>query len=259
MLIVSFTTIPSRIKYINNTIDSILNQTTKPNYILLNIPEIFERTNQSYLIPDNLSEEIILNICKNDYGPATKLIPTIEYLKENHFPPDTKIIIVDDDIIYPDEMIENLVKFYDGINIFGCSGFNFTNFYLQSVLEHKSKVQVIEGYSGYICGLNYFKNDFYEYLNICLKNKDCKKSDDVFISNYFTKHKRDKIIINQRKYSKKYIWTNNCICTYGNDNDALHVIDNNVKKYEKTIEYLKKKDILYLKYKYRNINALVMV
>ena len=43
MIYVSVTTIPQRIKTINKSIESLLNQTLKPDKIFINIPNEFRR------------------------------------------------------------------------------------------------------------------------------------------------------------------------------------------------------------------------
>ena len=93
--VVTFTTSPKRIHKCKPMIDSILLQ--KPDLFLLQIPFIFSRTNETYTIPD-FCKDIKIITSDRDYGPGTKLIPTIKYLKENGYPPETRIVYCDDDI-----------------------------------------------------------------------------------------------------------------------------------------------------------------
>ena len=81
-VVVSFTTSPTRISKTKIMIDSILNQSRKPDFFLLNIPKIFPRTGRSYIIPDFIknNDNIIINVIDRDYGPATKVIPTILFI-----------------------------------------------------------------------------------------------------------------------------------------------------------------------------------
>ena len=48
--VVSFTTSPERISKIKPMIDSILKQSMAPDLFLLNIPEVFPRTNKKYIL-----------------------------------------------------------------------------------------------------------------------------------------------------------------------------------------------------------------
>ena len=105
MYIVSMTTVPSRKKRLEENIESILNQTYKFDKLVINID-------------DNLSQEDIdwyKEFAKKDsrieigFGEAkwrscNKLLPTIKKY------PDDVIITIDDDVYYPDECVERLVK-----------------------------------------------------------------------------------------------------------------------------------------------------
>ena len=84
-VIISFTTSPERLEKIEPMVNSILNQSIKPDLFLLNIPKIFKRTNERYTIPKFVKDNVTINIIHNDCGPATKIIPTINYLKNNNY------------------------------------------------------------------------------------------------------------------------------------------------------------------------------
>ena len=128
-VIVSFTTSPCRINKTKIMIDSILNQTRKPDYFLLNIPKIFPRTGKSYDIPDFIkdNDNITVNVIDRDFGPATKVIPTLQFIKDNDIDvSETRIIYVDDDIEQFPEMINTFLKYSKNENVvLGSSGFNF--------------------------------------------------------------------------------------------------------------------------------------
>ena len=81
-IIVTLTTIPSRLKNIEQTIKSIKNQTIDVDEIVLSLPKVSVRE-PSINDPYNV-DEVFLNIlktynitllrCDKDYGPATKLL-----------------------------------------------------------------------------------------------------------------------------------------------------------------------------------------
>ena len=113
-IIVSLTTIPARIENLNQTIQSLLNQTFKPDHIIINVPQKYKRfyyfkMTDYYLgllkkIEALAPGVVIVNFCE-DYGPATKIIPTLNHELVND---DTKIIFLDDDRIYVPELIRTL-------------------------------------------------------------------------------------------------------------------------------------------------------
>ena len=63
-------------------IHSILDQTRKPDLFLLNIPEEFARTGESYNVPKYIRKSLTVNRIATDYGPATKIVPTVAYLTD---------------------------------------------------------------------------------------------------------------------------------------------------------------------------------
>lgn len=96
-VVVSLTTLPSRIGGVVETIDSLLQQTLQPDAIYLNVPSASERfKEESYVIPPHLSKLDKVRVRRTeDYGPVTKLIPTLDEERD----PNTLIITVDDDMM----------------------------------------------------------------------------------------------------------------------------------------------------------------
>jgi hypothetical protein len=105
-VLVSLTTIPDRVTRLRPALRSVLDQTRRPDAIVLNLPRRSRREGREYEIPSYLSQmPVEIDRCERDWGPATKYLPTL--LRE--VPPDTRIIVVDDDQIYPSNLIETLV------------------------------------------------------------------------------------------------------------------------------------------------------
>jgi hypothetical protein len=103
-LIVSFTTYSKRIHDVHLVIESIGSQTCRPNRLILWLDE--EEFNID-TIPEVLRLQIKrgleIRFCQN-IKSYKKLIPTIKAF------PNANIITIDDDILYPFDMIELLVK-----------------------------------------------------------------------------------------------------------------------------------------------------
>jgi hypothetical protein len=106
-IVVCLTTIPSRVKYLERTLKSIQNQSIKPSSIELNIPHKYRRSDIGQIELASIPEAFDTYRCE-DYGPATKLIPTLE----RHCSSDTLIIYCDDDRIYHKDWIKRLVSTY---------------------------------------------------------------------------------------------------------------------------------------------------
>jgi hypothetical protein len=106
-LVVSLTTLPDRIRRLQATLESLLNQSCVPDEIILAIPEFSVRQKRNYEIPSYLTSMSRLRIlrCEKDWGPATKFIATVQgELAAGRR--DTLIMVVDDDRIYPPDSIE---------------------------------------------------------------------------------------------------------------------------------------------------------
>lgn len=103
--IVSLTSIPSRLPLIERTLKSLLRQSIAPRRIVLNLPRFSRREGVAYEAPAFLAglQGVTIRWCE-DMGPATKLLPSL--MDE---PPDAPIIVVDDDRIYPANLVADLM------------------------------------------------------------------------------------------------------------------------------------------------------
>ena len=107
-VIVSLTTTPGRIEYLNATIDSIKCQSITPDTIEINIPFEYRKRSLGRFDLTAIPSEIDVYRC-DDYGPATKIIPTLQRYKGQ----DVCIIYCDDDRLYHPNWIERLLKTHD--------------------------------------------------------------------------------------------------------------------------------------------------
>jgi hypothetical protein len=254
-IIVSFTTSPTRINKCGPMINSILDQTRKPDLFLLNIPKEFARTGESYVVPKYIRKSLTVNQIATDYGPATKILPAVMYLRDSEhastYDPDhTRIIYLDDDIAYPKRMIETYEKMIppNDDNVWTSTGFDFVNMALNGKRAHKDTATIAEGYGSVCVKLNSFGDDFVEYMTryTAIDNQICRLSDDVILSNYYHRQNRGICIMNIPGFLSIHdIWQEKKILDYGNEADALHLgaggtSDNNVDRYKRVITALNK-------------------
>jgi hypothetical protein len=260
-IVVSFTTSPTRINKCGPMINSILDQTRKPDLFLLNIPEEFARTGESYIVPKYIRKSLTVNRIKTDYGPATKILPAVVYLREHagtgtgtgtgtYDPAHTRIIYLDDDIAYPKRMIETYEKMIppNDDNVWTSTGFDFVNMSLNGKRAHKDTATIAEGYGSVCVKLKTFGDDFVEYMTryTAIDNQICRLSDDVILSNYYHRRNAGIFIMNIPGFLSIHdIWQEKKILDYGNEADALHLgadgtSDNNVDRYKRVITALNK-------------------
>lgn len=236
-------------------INSILDQTRKPDLFLLNISETFARTGESYIVPRYIRKSLTVNQIATDYGPATKILPAVMYLRDSdraktYDPENTRIIYLDDDIAYPKRMIETYEKMIpaNDNNVWTSTGFDFVNMNLNGKRTHKDTATIAEGYGSVCVKLNTFGDDFVEYMTryTAVDNQICRLSDDVILSNYYHHRNVGIFIMNiPGLLSIHDIWEDKKILDYGNEADALHLgaggtSDNNVDRYKRVITALNK-------------------
>jgi len=104
-ILVSLTSHGSRINEVHLAIESIMRQTIMPNRIVLWLGKQFETQDVPILLQRQQKRGLEINYFE-DIGPHTKLIPSLMKY------PDSVIITIDDDMIYPSNFIEGLVKSY---------------------------------------------------------------------------------------------------------------------------------------------------
>lgn len=109
-VIISFSTIPSRIGEIIPTVKTLLAQKMAPKKICLFVPDFSFREQTEYVIPSELQQLKCFEVIRadKDWGPSTKFIPAIA---SND--PDQKILVVDDDNMYPRTMVRDFQKASD--------------------------------------------------------------------------------------------------------------------------------------------------
>lgn len=175
-IVVCLTTIPSRIPYIEDTLKSLLYQSRRPRLIRLHVPMFSRREQRFYTIPPYLEALQSLEVVRcEDYGPATKLIPALQA-----FAPDQKILVVDDDRLYPPTLVDDFHRWSNQHPdvVIGLTGWivpqdlthRRTTFWsdlcqrppslVKSTRVRKGKqVDVVEGYAGYLVKPEFFDLD----------------------------------------------------------------------------------------------------
>ncbi len=176
-IIVTLTSWKGRINFIHKNLEKLLNNTIKPKRLILNLSkEEFPKKNLELPIEIlNLLEKYnnfeIFWVNKNN-NVFKKLIPTL-----NRFKRDI-IITVDDDILYPNDLFENMLKCYKKLG-----GNNPVSFGTKSS-DWNINGKIINSHygRGSIVSYKYFNNkinEIYKYTTKDRINKGIKCYDDV--------------------------------------------------------------------------------
>jgi len=215
MIYVSVSTIPQRVKNLNESIRSLLNQTRKPDKIFINIPfkyKRFRETIDDNQIPKFDSSIVEITRCE-DCGPGTKLLGSLNKFKKNSL-----VILADDDNVYEDYMIEKFYYFYSK------APNNAYSFYVHPL----GNFGIGQGADGFAINTNHLKGikDFYD--KVAKDYKELFLYDDLWIS-YFLYFFRKNKILSLQKYLRKdnygkrsliyktHIVASGLISTYGKD------------------------------------------
>lgn len=179
-IVITLTTIPSRINKLKPTLISLLDQSFKVDQIYINIPYISLK-GEKYIIPRWLEKlhNITINRVKKDYGPSTKLLPILK--KESGL-----IIVCDDDVIYGSKMVENYIKNFKGeaLTIFGA---DIQNGQLKDEwptfmrFRGPKYVDILMGHNSFLVTRDMFPKEVFDYTN---SPKECIWTDDVWFSGW---------------------------------------------------------------------------
>ena len=258
--IVSMTTSPTRIAHIRTTITSVIEQTYKAARIVVNIPEKYGRTGETYTIPDwfkDFESVLFVNHVSEDYGPVTKLFPTVKLVEDAE---NMYIVTVDDDIKYLPHMLEDFARaiVYNGKRevALGYSGFWFYANYDENISAHlpigkECHVDILEGY-GMVCyKRSFFADDFESYVMTAIRDVETKFSDDLIVSNYLAGRGIKRVQLSNERNSRNTIWSDGCVLELGTKSDALHtgaggLTTGNNTRYLNACRFLKSQNMLYL-------------
>lgn len=183
-VVITLTTMPPRLPYLNETLLSLLDQHIQADAIYLNVPNRYLNYDKPIDIPSALSHlPVIINRCE-DYGPATKLIPTLELERD----PNTIIIAVDDDMIYKPTLLLLLLKrhFNNPTMVYANAGqlIDVDGAFGPAVVRTAYKwndndypVDIIEAFRGVV-----YRRDFFNLDELLPIPKECRYTDDIWFS-----------------------------------------------------------------------------
>ncbi len=196
-------TIPNRVHLLEPIIKNILLYNLDKK-IIISIPQNYIRGRQEFdgKWPKNLLNLqdkglIILNISKEDYGPATKFIAACRLIEDEK----AKLIICDDDNILDGPFADELLRNHSEDEFLGYSGIKIIKRFLkrnsyqfiENANSNKTAVDILQGYAGFIFDRLMISDNFLEfYDNLAYQFKSNPSSltkalflnDDVTLSLY---------------------------------------------------------------------------
>ena len=215
MIYISISTIPQRLKNLNQSVESLLKQTRKPDKIFINIPYNYKRFNET--IKDNqipkFDNSLVEVTRSEDCGPGTKLLGSL-----NKFEKNSLVILADDDHVYEDYMVEKFFYFYSK------APNNAYSFYVHPL----GNFGIGQGADGFAINTNHLTGIKNFYDKVVRDYKELFLYDDLWISYFLYFFKKNKILSLQEHLKKNndgkpsliyktHIVASGLISTYGKD------------------------------------------
>ena len=230
---VSLTSLPSRIDNISETIQSIENQTLKPNKVFLNLPLNFKRFPEYNFTTNQISKLSKYNLeisrCE-DYGPATKLMGSLNKINKEY----DCVILIDDDHIYHERVFEIFIDNFKKEKV------NYS-YYMNKIFNIRNG-QCSDGFLINVKLLDEIE-DFYEkYVKKC---KNMFLDDDLWLAIYLQKEKNSFIKNLKHIFYKK---TNKKVVYKQNENSKINSLYLNEHKDGFILNRRKIQKIEYIKY-----------
>ena len=215
MIYISISTIPQRLKNLNQSVESLLKQTRKPDKIFINIPYNYKRFNETIKdnqIPKFDNSLVEITRCE-DCGPGTKLLGSL-----NKFEKNSLVILADDDHVYEDYMVEKFFYFYSK------APNNAYSFYVHPL----GNFGIGQGADGFAINTNHLTGIKNFYDKVVRDYKELFLYDDLWISYFLYFFKKNKILSLQEHLKKNndgkpsliyktHIVASGLISTYGKD------------------------------------------
>jgi len=171
-LVVTLSSIPSRISRIFPALNSLLDQTVPAEQIILALPEVSRREGVRYDVPAEILAHPRIRVLRteHDWGPATKLIPTLRLFADA---PETPILAVDDDNVYPDTFIETFQHYARAmpdaaLSLRGCSvppsrRWRDCKEFKGSAVVEPARTDVVQGCAGILVRPRFFGDAVFDY------------------------------------------------------------------------------------------------
>jgi hypothetical protein len=222
--------------------------------IALNLPRRFGRNQAEYTsIPDYVLsyEKVRIHWSEKDDGPIMKILQTIEREKSDG---DTICISIDDDIAMPRNLVKSLITAsiaFDGRAAVGTKGAKVKSFLSQGPRSQQAQyfdtlwpqsvvaplpvdgtvaLDLIEGYGGVAYRSKHLQEKPLREMASC--DKKCFQSDDIVLNMHMQQNG-----VARMRVEKVHVHP----LSFGNQEDALHIMQNHYEAYGKCIDHVNKK------------------
>lgn len=202
-VVVSFSTIPSRVRFVPTVINRLRNQDLQPDAIYACIPYYSKRKKIPYEVPREWTFDSDVKIVRcEDYGPATKLLGCVK----DETDPDTMIITIDDDHEYSPDTLKYTVTYAERYPN-ACISWHAMTSDLHPVAcpEYYNVrdpiVNFLEGFGAPLYRRKYITEEMIDYFGAL--SPECLVSDDLTISTWLQMQNVPMIRLCDKKWEGK--------------------------------------------------------
>jgi hypothetical protein len=237
---VSLTSSPDRLRYIPTILKTL--DLDLVSEIFLTLPKKFkDKEDYSDQLIDEIDrlEKVSLLRPDKDFGPITKLLPAIEFVRKRD--PYSIVITIDDDTAYPIGIFSELVSFIVKNNVNVAAGFgqpsSFWNLHSKKVnFKNTCLVEepcdVVEGFSAIAYVAGSIPTEIMKKYSMA--DTKCKLGDDIVINYSLAINSINRYRINPI-FSEKLVQL-----YYGFASDALHKQNNYNHSYQECVQKMDK-------------------
>ena len=179
---ICLSTIPSRFKHIEDTIETLVNQSRLPERIILSIPRYYKRFKDTTITEEQIKELsdkyplLQVHRCDHDYGPATKFLGALEIIPSNSY-----ALLVDDDILYHRHLLKSFIEktprgYSSSMNVYNLP---------YSLLTTRT-FRIGQGYKGFFIPTS-VKDDIFKFYDLVKDEPGVFFDDDVWMSFFLNK------------------------------------------------------------------------
>lgn len=222
-VIVSLTTSPLRMRTLDRVVRTLLNQSCPPDEVHLNIPHVFRRTGETYVIPEWCAtiDPRVKVFRVEDAGPATKSLPTIFRCRPDE---DVVIVFVDDDILYLQRTLEVHLDAIarDPGCVYGFTGYDILPGHRLRHGRGNVDVEVLEGWGSIAFHRSAVGDGLEAYVEAAHRSRACFAQDDYTLSNWFALRGVRRRVLDDPRASFRMMRARGAQLDIGYLDDAVH-------------------------------------
>lgn len=246
----SLTTSPKRLPLLDETLDTLVNQSIPADKVLIHIPPTFrgapfESEKEVLRLQAKYGDKVTVHLAKEDYGPGTKLLGALNVIPATE---DVWLVTVDDDFRYLPDTLKGFAHRLSEVapsakrEAMGYAGLVYPKLF-QLPFVHGTKVSILEGFAAVAYHRHMFapSSAFFQYFDEVTEDASCKLADDLIFSNWLALQSIRRVLVKYEWVNRWQLVDSRIRNNVSEDENALHKDQGNFKRYAECELFLKRK------------------